>query len=63
MSDGVVPTLRELIALRALVQGRRGARQGRYGVHGHALSNQRGRGMQYDASREYAMGDDARHID
>lgn len=63
MSEGVVPTLRELIALRALVQGRRGARQGRYGVHGHALSNQRGRGMEYAESREYAVGDDARHID
>lgn len=60
---GVVPTLAELIALRALVQGRRAARQGRHGNQGHALSNLRGRGMEYAESREYAPGDDARHID
>ncbi|QDA57820.1 DUF58 domain-containing protein [Thermomonas aquatica] len=60
---GIVPTLPELIALRALVQGRRGARRGRHGVQGHALSNLRGRGMEYAESREYAQGDDARHID
>ena len=63
MSDGIVPTLPDLIGLRALVQGRRGARKGRHGVQGHALSNQRGRGMEYAESREYALGDDARHID
>ncbi|GAB1408796.1 DUF58 domain-containing protein [Thermomonas brevis] len=63
MSEGIVPTLRELIGLRALVQGRRGARHGRHGMQGHALSNQRGRGMEYAESREYAAGDDARHID
>ena len=62
-NHGVVPELRELIALRALVQGRRAARQGRHGAHGHALSNLRGRGMEYAESREYAIGDDARHID
>ena len=62
-NDGVVPELRELIGLRALVQGRRAARRGRHGVQGHALSNLRGRGMEYAESREYAMGDDARHID
>ena len=61
--SGVAATLPELIALRALVQGRRGARQGRHGLHGHALSNLRGRGMEYAESREYAQGDDARHID
>lgn len=60
---GVVPTLPELIALRALVQGRRGARRGQHGVQGHALSSLRGRGMEYAESREYAQGDDARHID
>lgn len=60
---GIAPTLRELIGLRAAVQGRRGARQGHHGVHGHALSNLRGRGMEYAESREYAQGDDARHID
>lgn len=39
------------------------ARRGRDGVSGHALSNLRGRGMEYAESREYAVGDDARHID
>ncbi|MBV2209621.1 MAG: DUF58 domain-containing protein [Thermomonas sp.] len=62
-TEGVRPSLAELIELRALVQGRRPARQGRYGVQGHALSNLRGRGMEYAESREYAMGDDARHMD
>lgn len=61
--EGIVPSLRELIALRALVQGRRGAKRGRHGIQGHALSNLRGRGMEYAESREYALGDDARHID
>ena len=32
-------------------------------MQGHALSNLRGRGMEYAESREYAQGDDARHID
>jgi uncharacterized protein (DUF58 family) len=49
--------------LRALVQGHRAARRGRHGALGHALSNLRGRGMEYAESREYAQGDDARHID
>lgn len=60
---GIAPSLSELIALRALAQGRRGARRGQFGVQGHALSNLRGRGMEYAESREYAQGDDARHID
>ena len=38
-------------------------RRGQHGVQGHALSNLRGRGMEYAESREYAAGDDARHID
>lgn len=63
MEEGIVPTLPELIALRAQVAGRRGARRGNSGAHGHALSNLRGRGMEYAESREYAQGDDARHID
>ena len=63
MTDGIVPTLPELVGLRALVQGRRGARLGRHGAHGPAPSNVRGRGMEYAESREYAQGDDARHID
>ena len=61
--DGLRPTLTELVALRALVQGRRPPRRGRFGISGHALSPLRGRGMEYAESREYAAGDDARHID
>lgn len=63
MPGGIVPELEELIALRGLVQGRRSARHGRHGVAGHAQSPLRGRGMEYAESREYAIGDDARHID
>ncbi|RDZ26988.1 DUF58 domain-containing protein [Lysobacter silvisoli] len=63
MSDGIVPSLAELVALRAAAGGRRNARQGRHGVSGHALSPLRGRGMEYAESREYSNGDDARHID
>lgn len=60
---GIVPSLAELVALRGLAQGRRGAQRGRHGTSGHALSPMRGRGMEYAESREYALGDDARHID
>ncbi|MEG3791370.1 DUF58 domain-containing protein [Lysobacter sp. CCNWLW3] len=63
MSEGIVPALAELVALRAAVGGRRNARLGRHGVSGHALSPLRGRGMEYAESREYSNGDDARHID
>jgi len=63
MADGIVPTLPELIGLRAVAQGRRAGRRGSHGVHGQAMSRQRGRGMEYAESREYAQGDDARHID
>ncbi len=64
MSDeGIVPTLTELVALRGAAQGRRPPKRGRHGVSGHALSPMRGRGMEYAESREYAIGDDARHID
>ena len=61
--DGLRPTLAELVALRAQVLGRRPARRGRLGISGHALSPVRGRGMEYAESRDYAPGDDARHID
>jgi uncharacterized protein (DUF58 family) len=62
-ADGVRPTLAELIALRAAVLGRRAPRHGRHGISGPAASPLRGRGMEYAESREYAVGDDARHID
>ena len=62
-NHGIVPTLAELVALRAAAQGRRPPRRGRHGVSGQAPSPLRGRGMEYAESREYAIGDDARHID
>ena len=61
--EGIAPSLQELVALRALALGRRAPRRGRHGVSGQALSPLRGRGMEYAESREYAIGDDARHID
>lgn len=63
MTEGITPSLSELVALRAAAQGRGRARRGRFGVAGQALSPMRGRGMEYAESREYARGDDARHID
>ena len=63
LSNGITPTLAELIALRSAAQSYRPPKRGRYGVSGHALSPMRGRGMEYAESREYAIGDDARHID
>jgi len=63
IGDGLRPALAELVALRTSVSGRRSARHGRHGVSGHALSPMRGRGMEYAESREYSIGDDARHID
>lgn len=62
-TDGIVPTLSELVALRGVAQGRHVPRRGRLGISGPAPSMQRGRGMEYAESREYAQGDDARHID
>lgn len=63
MNDGIRPALSELVALRAAAQGRRPPKRGRHGVSGQGLSPTRGRGMEYAESREYAIGDDARHID
>jgi len=63
MSEGITPELSELIALRGVAQGRRSARRGLHGASGNALSPMRGRGMEYAESREYAIGDDVRHID
>jgi uncharacterized protein (DUF58 family) len=62
-SEGVVPVLAELIALRGNAVRGRGPRRGRQGVSGQAASAMRGRGMEYAESREYVAGDDARHID
>lgn len=61
--NGIRPSLSELVALRGSANGRRGAKLGRHGVTGHALSPLRGRGMEYAESRDYVAGDDARHID
>jgi uncharacterized protein (DUF58 family) len=63
MTDGVAPTLAELVALRASVGRRPSASAGRFGATGPARSTLRGRGMEYAESREYSAGDDARHID
>src|SRR5690606_19983419 len=62
-SQGIVPTLAELLALRTVAQSRRPPPRGRHGASGQAPSPLRGRGMEYAESREYAIGDDARHID
>lgn len=62
-ANGITPTLPELVALRGLALGRRSPKRGLHGNSGHALSPLRGRGMEYAESREYAQGDDARHID
>ena len=63
MSDGIAPTLAELVALRDTARRGPGARRGRFGVSGQARSPSRGRGMEYAESRDYSAGDDARHID
>ncbi len=62
-AEGVLPTLAELIALRAAVGPRQAAPRGRHGPAGPSLSPLRGRGMEYAESREYVPGDDARHVD
>lgn len=63
MSDGIAPTLAELIALRSTVQRRPPARKGAHHYTGPSSSMMRGRGMEYAESREYVSGDDVRHID
>ena len=63
MAAGIIPTLAELVALREAARVRSPARRGRFGASGQAQSPLRGRGMEYAESREYARGDDARHID
>lgn len=61
--DGIRPSLAELIALRERVPRAALARTGQHGSAGPAPSMLRGRGMEYAESREYVVGDDARHID
>lgn len=58
-----MPTLAELVALRGVAQAPRPPRRGRHGISGPAPATMRGRGMEYAESRDYALGDDARHID
>ncbi|MDG2526796.1 DUF58 domain-containing protein [Stenotrophomonas sp. HITSZ_GD] len=61
--DGLRPTLAELIALRGTSRHRAPPGRGRLGITGPSPSALRGRGMEYAESREYVVGDDARHID
>ncbi len=63
MTEGITPSLDELVALRRAVMGRRPPKRGHHGLSGPAPSPMRGRGMEYAESREYVNGDDARHID
>ena len=63
VQQGIVPTLAELVALRAQVLRAAQPRRGRHGIHGPAPSSLRGRGMEYAESREYVAGDDVRRMD
>ncbi|MDO5505578.1 MAG: DUF58 domain-containing protein [Pseudoxanthomonas suwonensis] len=62
-TTGITPSLSELVGLRALVLDRGVARRGWHGQSGQSASPLRGRGMEYAESREYADGDDVRHVD
>jgi len=61
--EGTIPTLPDLIGLRALSYVRCGATHGRHGLLAQASSRLLGRGMEYAESRRYVPGDDARLID
>ncbi|MGY3265670.1 DUF58 domain-containing protein [Lysobacter sp. HA35] len=61
--DGVTPTIAELVALRGVAASPRHLRRVRTAHAGLANSPMRGRGMEYAESREYTVGDDARHVD
>ncbi|MBS0457024.1 MAG: DUF58 domain-containing protein [Proteobacteria bacterium] len=61
-TDGLRPSLAELIGLRERVRGWPPATRGAVGI-GPVLAPLRGRGMEYAESRPYTPGDDARHID
>lgn len=60
---GVVPSIAELVALRGVATSARHLRRVRNANAGLAASPMRGRGMEYAESREYTVGDDARHVD
>lgn len=62
-APGVVPSIAELVALRAAASSPRNLRRVRNTNAGLAASPMRGRGMEYAESRDYTTGDDARHID
>ena len=62
-APGVVPSIAELVALRATASSPRHLRRVRTTNAGLASSPMRGRGMEYAESREYTVGDDARHVD
>ena len=59
-APGVVPSVAELVALRAVASSPRHLRRVRNANAGLASSPMRGRGMEYAESREYTVGDDAR---
>lgn len=64
VAEGTVrPSLAELVALRRYAMRRPPPKRGRHGLIGPAPAMLRGRGMEYAESREYVIGDDARHID
>jgi len=62
-TEGIVPTLNELIGLRQFARRNRVSARSRSPRMAHAASLLRGRGMEYAESRDYVPGDDARHID
>src|SRR5690606_36137264 len=62
-TDGIVPRLEELLALRHQATRAKLAGTGRIGLRGLAPSSLRGRGMEYAESREYVAGDDVRRMD
>lgn len=62
-TQGIRPSLAELIALRSRVLAWPPPQRAQGGGAGPATSPVRGRGMDYAESRLYVQGDDARHID
>ena len=62
-TQGIRPSLADLIALRSRVLAWPPPQRAQGGGAGPATSPVRGRGMDYAESRLYSQGDDARHID